>query len=76
MNMDNQEMPWLTKTYFDNRARFPQEELDKYAGKHVAYNWEGDAIVASADSLEELCAKVESAGIDPRRVVFSYVDCG
>lgn len=74
MPVERQQTPWLPRSFFENRARFPQEELDKYSGMHVAYNWEGNTILASALTLEELFAQLDAARIDTSRVVLSFVE--
>jgi hypothetical protein len=65
---------WLSASFFENRRNFPPDELMKYAGKHVAWSWDGTQIVASADDDPELVEKVKTLGLNPSRVVFSYVD--
>lgn len=65
--------PWLVD-YNRNRAKFPPEELARYAGHQVAYNMEGTRIVASAATEEELEKVLVSKGIAPDRVVVGYVD--
>ena len=68
------EIPRLGPEFFENRRNFPAEELLKYAGQYVAWSWDGTRIVASAGNDEELHHKLLSAGLDPSRVVSSYVD--
>lgn len=58
---------------FENRNTFPQEELARYHGLHVAWNLEGTQIVASGKDDLEVFQAVQSAGLDPAQVVFSYV---
>jgi hypothetical protein len=67
---------WLTREFFENRDKFPQEELIKYAGKHIAWSWDGASIVASADDREGLDKAIKSLGLSTSRVVCSYVDSG
>jgi hypothetical protein len=74
MQTQRPDVPWLPKEHMENVRRFPPEELLKYAGKHIAWSWDGTQIVASGDSLEEMEANVIAAGIDPSRVVGDYVD--
>jgi hypothetical protein len=66
--------PWLGREYFENQRTFPAEELLKYAGKHIAFSLDGKRIVASGDTEEEMERNVVAAGIDPSRVVASYVE--
>jgi glucose/arabinose dehydrogenase len=57
----------------ENQSKFPLEELAKYWGKHVAFSPDGTRIVASGDTLQELDANLESAGIHFSQVVTSYI---
>ncbi len=67
-------IPWLPRDHAENRRKIPPEQVDRFRGQYVAYSWEGDRIVAGAASEEELCRQLTDSGIDPQRVVFSYVD--
>lgn len=57
-----------------NRNNFPLDELVKYAGKHVAWSLDGSQILASGEDDEDLDKNLVAAGIDPSRVVHSYVE--
>jgi hypothetical protein len=61
-------------TYETNRAKFPLEELAKYAGKFVAFSPDGTRILASGSTRAEVEKKLEAAGIHPSQVVGSYID--
>jgi hypothetical protein len=74
MSTNERDDLWVTKEFIENRQKFPLEELAKYAGRHIAWSWEGDRIVDSAEDENQLWDKLVAAGIDPQRVVFSYVD--
>jgi hypothetical protein len=65
---------WLTVEFFENRDKFPPDELTKYAGKHIAWSWDGASIVASADDREGLDKAIKSLGLSLSRVVCSYID--
>jgi hypothetical protein len=67
------EIPWLGPEYFENRHKFPPDELAKYEDQHIAWSWDGSRILASARTEEELDSKLKQAGIDLSRVVYSYV---
>jgi hypothetical protein len=58
----------------ENQSKFPLEELAKYWGKQVAFSPDGTRIVASGDTLEELDANLEAAGIHFSQVVTCYID--
>ena len=71
-NGERLESPDLSH-YEENRSKFPLEELAKYWGKHVAFSPDGTRIVASGDTLEELDATLDAAGIHFSQVVHCYV---
>jgi hypothetical protein len=74
MNDSNEEVPWHDGAAFiDNRNRIPAEEQLRHAGRRVAYSLDGTRIVASGRDDEELAAALRVAGIDPSRVVWSYI---
>lgn len=58
----------------ENRRKFPAEELAKYWGKQVAFSPDGTRIIASGDTLEEVDAALDAAGIHFSQVVHSYID--
>ncbi len=72
VNGERMEPPDLSH-YAENRNKFPQEELAKYWGKHVAFSPDGTRIIASANTWEELDDVLEAAGIDVSQVVHSYI---
>jgi hypothetical protein len=74
VNTRHPETPWLSREYFENRAKVSPEELARYAGQHIAWSWDGTQVLASAADENELWDNLVAAGVDPRRVVFSYVD--
>jgi hypothetical protein len=74
MHNNHDDIPWLGRDYFENREKFPPEELLKYSGQHIAWSWDGARILASADDYAALDQKLREAGIDPSRVVHAYVD--
>lgn len=76
MNQDNRQRlaPPDLSQYHENRAKFPPEELAKYAGLFIAFSPDGKRIVASGRTDEEMEENLIAAGIDPSQVVGSYVD--
>jgi hypothetical protein len=66
--------PWVSPLFLQNRTRFPLEQLRPYFGQHIAWSYDGTAVVASADDELELFRQVVAAGHDPERVVFDYVE--
>ena len=65
---------WPHPDFTRNRSQVPLDELRKWVGKHVAWNWEGTRIVAGAETPEGLIDELRRAGVDPGHVVFGYVD--
>jgi len=71
------EDPWTLvewKRFLENRAEYPLDDLMQYAGKHIAWNFDGTGIVACASDIMALEERLRELGVDPRRVVFSYID--
>ena len=66
------EPPDLTY-YEENIRRFPQEELAKYGGKHIAWSPDGTRIVASGYGWEGLLQALDDAGIPMSQVISDYV---
>ncbi len=62
------------RVFIKNRHEFPLDELSKYAGKWIAWNPDGTAIVASTDDPDTLHDLILAAGQDPSRCVNSYVE--
>ena len=62
-----------TVTFNRNRERFPEEELRKYWGRHVAWSLDGTHILADGETFEELHRRIEEQGISPSEVAFSFV---
>lgn len=56
-----------------NRRFFPDEQLAKYSGRHIAWNLEGTCIVAEAATGKELYERLKELGIDPCLTVSSFV---
>jgi hypothetical protein len=73
MNTRYPDVPWLDPSHWTNRQNFPPAELARYAGQHVAWSWDGTQIVANGADIEEVYRRLKAAGIDPTRVVLSYV---
>jgi hypothetical protein len=65
---------WIPGCFEPNQQKFPHEELLKYAGKRIAWSWDGTHIVASASAIDDLYERLAEAGIPGNRVVLDYVD--
>ena len=57
-----------------NRDMFPEEQLEPYWGKQVAWSGDGTRIVASGTSHEELYVTLRSLGVDPTGVVVEFIN--
>ena len=64
---------WLPRCHFENQRKIAPEVRTPYAGRYIAWSWEGDRIVASGETREELFAEIECAGLNRSRVVVEYV---
>jgi hypothetical protein len=65
---------WLDKTFFENQAKVSPDALRPYAGRHIAWSWDGSRILDSAEELQQLIDKLTAVGENVHRVVFDYVD--
>ncbi len=74
MRLNIANIPWLGAQYFTNRRSFPPEALEKFAGRYVAWSWDGSEILASGATMEQVEQQLSTAGIDPSRVVGEYVE--
>jgi hypothetical protein len=46
-------------TFIRNTNAYPEDELLKYAGQHIAWSGDGKSIVASAPTLDELYVELD-----------------
>jgi hypothetical protein len=68
------ETPWPPPEHGENRRKFPPQELARYAGRFIAWSWDGTHILASGNSIEEVEAALKAEGTDPAYTVGDYVD--
>ncbi len=59
--------------YSENRRNFPVQELQKYAGRWVAFSGDGTRIVDSDTDIHQLCDRLDASGIDAESVVLSQI---
>ncbi len=71
-NQSTQSMPDL-RSYAENRAKFPPDELAKYAGQCVAFSADGTRIVFAGDDFLTLWNDLKANGIDPSQYVWSDI---
>jgi hypothetical protein len=65
---------WFDSVTFNrNRDSFPEAELQKYWGRHVAWSLDGRRILADGATFEELDQRLKDRGIDPCETVASFV---
>jgi hypothetical protein len=62
-----------TNEHIRNRSLFPPSELEKYAGKYVAWNPDGTQIIASDADPIKLTEAVKASSYDATEVVLSFV---
>jgi hypothetical protein len=65
---------WVLPEHFENREKFPAEELAKYYGKCVAWNRDGTQILASGDDHDQLFDRIEELGLPGGSFVVSVID--
>jgi hypothetical protein len=70
----NTTMPWLDPDFLENQRKFPAEELLRFAGQHIAWNWNGSQILGSDPDRRALDEKLCAAGIDPQKVIYDFVE--
>lgn len=61
------------QTFQKNRDRFPVEELARYAGKYVAWNWDGTRILASDNDELRLAIAIRDAGLNTAETLIAFV---
>lgn len=59
--------------FWENRHRFPYDELEKYAGRYVAWSPDGTKIIASDDDPLRLIATVDAAGYDHQETLVEAI---
>jgi hypothetical protein len=59
--------------FFQNRPRFPADQLAQYSGQYVAWSPDGLRILASGETMEAVEEKLVAAGIDPSQVIGDFV---
>ena len=67
-------VPWMPREHDENRQKVPPEDLLPFVGQYIAWSWEGDRIVGSAATREDLIRQLAEIGIDPQRVCFEFVE--
>jgi hypothetical protein len=59
--------------YERNRRLIPANELEPFAGQHVAFSADGTQVVAHGEGYEGVFAHLDSLGIDGNTVVLEYI---
>ena len=73
MKTNYPEIPWVDPNFDENQNKVPWEALEPYVNQHVAWSWDGTAILAGAPTREELYRKLDEQGTDSNRVVFDFI---
>lgn len=55
------------------RDQFPDEQLEPYWGKQVAWSADGTQILASGEDHEDLDRRLRALGIHPAKVVLEFI---
>jgi hypothetical protein len=61
------------RVFLQNRGQVSPAELEKYAGKYVAWSPDGRQILAADDDPMKVVAALKSMGYDPTECVLSSV---
>jgi Family of unknown function (DUF5678) len=61
------------REFLKNRTQVSPTELEKYAGKYVAWSPDGKHILAADDDPVRVVAALKSAGYDPADCVLSSI---
>lgn len=59
--------------FLRNRSQFPPEQLERYAGKYVAWSPDGRTIIAGDTDELGLEHAIRAAGYDPAQVFVSSI---
>src|SRR5262249_60035714 len=70
----DRDIPWVGKEFIENVRKFPQDELMRYAGQHIAWSLDGARILASDPDRATLYRKLDEAGIDSALAVIDWGD--
>jgi hypothetical protein len=63
----------LTRDFRANRAAFPQAELDRYQGQWVAFNAEGNLVLAWGEDIGQVEAQLLAQGNSPNDVALERI---
>jgi hypothetical protein len=59
--------------YVKNRHQFRHEELERHAGRYVAWSPDGTQIIASDEDPGQVVDAVKLLGFDPGETLISYI---
>lgn len=74
MSESNGKPGWIDPEYFENRPKFPSEELVQYKDKYIAWSYDGTGIVDSDADVTKLYDRLEENGFDLARTVIGFVE--
>lgn len=61
------------REFLKNRNEFSAAELEKYAGRYIAWSPDGRRIIAADQDPMKVVAAIKTAGYDPGQCVLSSV---
>lgn len=63
----------LTRDFRTNRGDFPKAELDRYQGQWVAFNADGNRILAWGEDIAQVEAQLLAQGNNPNDVALERI---
>jgi hypothetical protein len=63
----------LARDFRTNRGAFPQAELERYQGQWVAFNAEGNRILAWGEDIAQVEAQLLAQGDNPNEVALERI---
>jgi uncharacterized protein DUF5678 len=75
MDTSHPKVPWFDGAlYNENRNKFPEEQLEPYAGQWVAFSHDGTRILAAGMDLQEAMDRLKASGFDLPDAVWDHLD--
>jgi hypothetical protein len=75
MDAPPRKVPWFdSDLYIENRNKFPEEQLEPYAGQWVAFSRDGTRILVADKDLNEAMAKLKASGLALQDAVWDHLD--
>jgi predicted RNase H-like HicB family nuclease len=75
MDGPSRKIPWVDGALFnENRNKFPEEQLEPYAGQWVAFNHDATRILTAGKDLEEAMERLKASGYHLPDAVWEHLD--